>query len=141
MPTALRRIQLSERAARVLLALVASALLALPAQLAHFLLVRHVVCAEHGELVHAGPGAERPAARVGAERRTPGVALRAAAVGHEHEHCAFASAARDGLAVGRQRAIVAAAALPVAALSSARPLLQGPRVVLFRLAPKTSPPA
>jgi hypothetical protein len=103
----------------------------------HHALEAHEVCAEHGELIHAGHG-EAPAQRLPLEGR--GIA-RGADHG-EHGHCpvllalqhqelALLPAGFVGLAEPCSKAEPALAAL----------VLARPTDALFRLAPKQSPPA
>ena len=116
---------------------------------AHLLLVRHVVCPEHGELIHPDEqggraGAAAPSHAV-AKATLPGVSsIQAAAerpATHGHDHCLLASHRRER------------ATLPVCRVSA---VISGPKnvgirhvedaprpatVAIFRLAPKNSPPA
>ncbi len=109
---------------------------------AHLALVRHGRCAEHGELidVHAGARGEPPLAVVPpGEGACCGPAALAGA--DHHDHCAAATQRREqGAAVG-----------PQDGLSLLRPVaLRPPHAwqardwgagAVYRLAPKTSPPA
>lgn len=121
------------------------ALALLSAQLgaaAHFAVARHEVCADHGELIHPGEGAEPDHASAPAPR-ADGPALTEASdhVGHGqgHDHCGLASHRRAAVVeVGPslpqrpehpQRRDEAA---PERAIASSG---------LYRSAPKQSPPA
>jgi hypothetical protein len=128
------------RRARALLALLALLSVLAPAELLHFVLVQHVVCAEHGELVHeSGVAHAAPAEGGGASGQGPG--LHADAVAHDHEHCGVAAASREALALPPAPAVAAiSAATSDALLSASRSAVSGSEA-LFRLAPKTSPPA
>jgi hypothetical protein len=97
----------------------------------HNLLVLHVTCLEHGEVIHstAAPEAASPLG---------GVALRAERA-HEHDVCLVALHRRDQAQQAAPQAVVAPAqpevreaAPPITAAEARDPL--------FRLAPKTSPP-
>jgi hypothetical protein len=125
-------------AMRVLAALAAALLLATTlGQVAHFLLVRHVVCAEHGELVEAP--LRVPRGHVAPEQKGKTASEREPAL--EHEHCEVLARQQ------RQTALLSDA--PVA-LSSAPPQLRIDAETPARLAPslpapltrapKTSPP-
>jgi hypothetical protein len=108
----------------------------------------HVRCAEHGELIDAGPAIAAAtssalvdhALTVSASR---GAAFRAleAVVTHGHDHCAMASAMRESRTVPRAPEVAPA---PVATghLDIAAPLIAvALHGELYRTAPKTSPPA
>lgn len=128
----------------------AIALLALVGQLStavHLALFRHVVCLQHGELIHldeseAGtpalaetPPHRGPPERVSFQSRTQSVD------DDRHDHCFLAAHRREIAAASRAR--IAAAKLP--------PVLRGARipkdvrrpapVALFLIAPKNSPPS
>jgi hypothetical protein len=117
---------------------VALALLFLGGQLSgltHQLLVRHVTCAEHGELIHADERVAHSAPVQG-----PAVSEAEAGPAHQHEHCLASVSRREKL-------------IPAVSVS-ALPSLAPPRFVAFvapgqgalcrlsllRLAPKSSPP-
>jgi hypothetical protein len=106
----------------------------------HLLLSRHVVCGEHGELVHDHDGAAAPAphgASSGAARAEPGTPR-----AHAHEHCSVLATGARGTAVvslpqaePAREAAAAEVNLSFAAFASASPLS------VLSYAPKTSPPA
>ncbi len=109
---------------------------------AHQFVVKHTVCAEHGELVHvadmAHPG-ETAAAQSTARR--PSLASSNAAETHGHDHCL-------ALVPRREKAVLGAAQPTVANAGVGKPLrhdrpteVRGTQVALYRLAPKNSPPA
>jgi len=106
----------------------------------HLVTVRHQRCAEHGEVVDVQA------------RRSPSVAARddqrarldAAEPGdrdHRHEHCALAPQRRDEAALLPQQAPLAQP--PPCLAQSPVPVETPPALghALYRLAPKTSPPA
>jgi hypothetical protein len=104
----------------------------------HWLLVEHARCADHGEWVHV---AEEHHAHE-AEDATPASPSVAAAErdAHGHDHCQFLVDARSLTPVSRPEALIPS---PTESLG---PDLIGPSdcslpVALYRLAPKTSPPA
>lgn len=98
----------------------------------------HVTCPEHGELEDV-PSVAHVGEKLHEETRFENEA--APKEGHGHEHCVFASHARHvggDVQVGRIVAVSLDAGVPPLA---ARAALLPPRAVLYRLAPKTSPPA
>ncbi len=108
------------------------------ATFAHLALVRHVTCAEHGELVHASDeSVRRPPTQAGATVD----AFASTVDHHRHDHCLvciFRRETSSGLvpvlqSAGLWRGVESAAA--------ARPAVVGAAVARYRLAPKTSPPA
>jgi hypothetical protein len=122
-------------------AVAAGCLLAQLAGLSHMLLVRHVTCAEHGELVHADGAVDEASTDVQADAAD----VRAAGdrpARDEHEHCAVAAGRHEPASV-RRRAEVAS--------TPDRPTSPPQRIernvdahsnwALHLLAPKSSPPA
>jgi len=106
--------------------------------LGHMLLTRHVVCPEHGELIHA---TELASTHVAAQPPTAEVTwTRAPNAGHAHDHCGLACTHR----------VSAVPVSPAIALSTppcsrgAESPHQAPNLRdgrdLHRLAPKQSPP-
>lgn len=126
-------------ALRVLAGIVAALLLATTlGQIAHFLLVRHVVCAEHGELLEAPSPALRGhdghPERAGNAAGEPEPAL-------EHDHCQVLARLQRGTAVlGAQDFELAPPPAPslieAEAPAELAPALPPP----LTRAPKTSPP-
>ena len=103
--------------------------------LAHSMLVRHVVCAEHGDLVH-DDGSESLAAAVGdlaAVQSSPAIDT------HAHDHCLLTLLRREQTAVA---SLARAVDLPSASCVSAVVRREQPRAVgsLLHVAPKLSPP-
>jgi hypothetical protein len=103
----------------------------------HLLTTRHVVCAEHGELIHADEG---PVAS-----SQPGVAEKPQiapgnATGHHHDHCDLAAARpRTTAAVAPPRAAQIPSATPTTTIQ--RPDLPGTDgLAVLIYAPKQSPP-
>jgi hypothetical protein len=112
------------------------------ASFAHFLLVAHRVCPEHGELLHGGASTSHPGSRLRVSERRSSVLAGAraqAAFSHDREQC-------EASTIDRMRAIAA----PTEALAgpspfeiiagSAAPAPPASEVALYRIAPKTSPP-
>lgn len=100
--------------------------------LGHQVEERHEVCAEHGELIHTGPGGP-----VVAGERGDSVGDNPLDLDHG-DHCAIAWTAPDA----PERAAAVTAVAPLADRAGPAPLLERRRsAALYRLAPKTSPPA
>lgn len=131
---------------RVLVMLVAMLSAALQlGSAAHFVLVRHTVCSEHGELVHAGEAHAGSHAGLPSAGDDPTLD-EAAAVdeGHEHDHCVTSDARQASLSFSRcvlwpeaARALPADADPPARCDAAER--LPSARILLF--APKNSPPS
>jgi hypothetical protein len=110
---------------------------------AHTLLVRHTLCLEHGELIHAPSAAADAAPRALESERGRGAEQGSAlASEHEHEHCAVFALRRNALAP------LAQAQITGALTGFERPcgghgegVCSSPSAALLLLAPKTSPPA
>ena len=129
---------------RALVLLVASLnLLGLVSNFAHFLLVRHTVCPEHGELIHAGePGHEVARSAPEREGKQPGVGAAATAASHGHDHCALLSDRRERLALRpHSPSVVPPHETELLAATWTRKSLHAYSVPLLFLAPKNSPPA
>lgn len=105
----------------------------------HWALVRHTVCAEHGELVElsSAPSSEH----AGAHQSEGPLLLPSAGEEHGHEHCLLATAAREQplTGAGAEQWVAAPAATGVQpAADPSQPWLPFAR---YLLAPHTSPPA
>lgn len=104
--------------------------------LSHEIAVRHVRCAEHGELTHV------PLAFAAASAKLPGfTVVRADEEGGagEHDHCVTALTLQTGVASPALPAS-AKAAPPLASLPPERAAPPRRRAFLLAAAPKTSPP-
>jgi hypothetical protein len=110
-------------------------------QIAHFLVVPHAICAEHGELLELSGSAEHSrtdhAADDGEHRASPFASSEA---GAGHDHCEL-------LASGQRQLALPAAALVAVIPAASGCALELPPVTAQRLslptlalAPKTSPP-
>lgn len=119
--------------------------LAYVGNVAHFALVQHATCLEHGEVIHVGEGeAHAPPHAVEEASAQSGVrvtqASAEATASHDSEaHCAHTVLRREGLAPPAELL------LPVEALAIAGPAplvdqLHPEPVARLRLAPKSSPP-
>jgi hypothetical protein len=133
----------SGRTAAVALLAAAATLIGQGWTTSHDVAVQHVRCAEHGELTHVAPARAVAAAAPVAAAAHPAAAAPAgdpAPCGHEH--CAVASALRDG--ADRPAARAAASILPPPPAASAPGTHVVPargRAQVLASAPKTSPPA
>jgi hypothetical protein len=111
---------------------------------AHFLLVEHAVCPEHGDWIHADELAAHTANSSEAaqhEGTSTGWTTLPLEDSHEHEHCAVSSERRHQLVVQANSAVLSPPPRFVqAAVGPPRTRVVRP-VPLFRLAPKNSPPA
>ena len=134
-------VPLGVRLGTLLTATVLAVLLAFPAHLAHFVLARHAVCAEHGELLHE-PEAQGTPHAVGSPSKSDGAKIDAnSSVEHEHEHCAFASRGHDRTSFERAPTeLTIVPAIEPQRVLTAVVTVRSSRWLLFRLAPKTSPP-
>jgi hypothetical protein len=119
-------------------ALAAVALVGQLAGFAHLVLVRHVTCAEHGELIEVGH--ER--ALAAAAPHAAGAAVASAATGeaHGHDHCLLGPMRRDRFALGAPRALDCAHVDAYGTLGRVVDRRVPPPIAVIRLAPKSSPP-
>ncbi len=126
-------------AARVFtLAVIAAMWLAQFGSLSHELTVRHVRCAEHGELTHvpisaAAPVTTHPMSRGPAVEGRPGDSVDA------HEHCGLAFTL-EGNATAPVPDICGVLPPPPPVPAPPAPRLRSGRTVALSAAPKTSPP-
>ena len=115
--------------------------------LAHFWLVQHVVCAEHGELIHSSEVAHAQPAAHELVDEGPADSIQAGTedsnpVDDNHDHCLAVSERRKSCIVARTTWNIPPPPLAGAADS----IVEGPPrvaslVPYLLLAPKTSPPA
>jgi len=121
----------------------ALALLCLAGQaftLLHLVLVRHVTCPEHGELIHPSELRRGEAA----DRYQPGataIDVAAAPTAHRHDHCPATSLRRERAAVARPGHSIRADGACAAAVPTRHDIPPATQVSLLLLAPKSSPPA
>ena len=112
--------------------------------LAHLLVVQHVACAAHGEMVHVRT-VSRPVRAADASRPSDAHAHVLAPTGgrsllaDDHEHCAGLSDVRDAPA-GHAQILVARIVQPLAPHAVRPDRTTVSTRPLFRLAPKVSPP-
>jgi hypothetical protein len=106
---------------------------------AHLVLVRHVTCAEHGELVELGR--EHATASAAPTRQASAtVAAAAAESGHGHEHCLIAPMRRDRLAASAPAALDSAHIDAYGTIGVLVADAVPPPIAVIFLAPKNSPP-
>lgn len=111
--------------------------------LAHNVTEQHVVCLEHGDLVHAGEDGHGDHADVSADDAEPRDSIAAYPTHDDHEHCAIGPFHRDedDLAVASLSASIDTVDVP--SWENVLELQQAPRpppISILSLAPKTSPP-
>jgi hypothetical protein len=111
-------------------------------QIAHFLLVPHAVCAEHGELVelsngsdHAGPHhAEAAPVFDDSTVMSPEGAA-------SHDHCELLASGQEQLALPVAGVVALVPAAAASSLALIEPSVASPSLSTLLVAPKTSPPA
>ncbi len=106
----------------------------------------HVLCAQHGELIHGETGLLNPAnpavaAKAVAQGRGPTVRDLQAVASHGHEHCALISAMRASRMAPRPPVVVSAPVAVGRLAIAVAPVVHGRDSDLYLTAPKTSPPA
>jgi hypothetical protein len=119
-------------------ALATLALVGQLASFAHLVLVRHVTCAEHGELIEVGH--ERALAVATAHADSPGIATAATGQAHGHDHCLLAPMRRDRVALGAPHALDCAHVDAFGTIGRVGARLIPPPIAVILLAPKSSPP-
>jgi hypothetical protein len=110
--------------------------------LAHFIVVEHAICAEHGDLIHADEShPSGVSAHAHAVTEFPSLSERAASTpGHAHEHCPVLTQRREQARVAQ--AGTALLPPPESGVVDDLPCdAPSPCADLLRFAPKTSPPA
>ncbi len=107
----------------------------------HMALVRHAVCAEHGEVVHVAPAAPGPACDSALHEHnsfrwssTPGDS------GDEHDHCPVAVQARERDVAWTPARVVVERHCPLLVRTCAPNHAPVPTLSRLFLAPKHSPP-
>jgi hypothetical protein len=117
--------------------------------LLHEATTTHVRCAQHGELIDSNAAiahtahSESPASAAATEaldsvardRDLPGATM------HGHEHCSLISAMRESRVMPRPPGIVPAREAIGDLVAAVSRTMVAPGRVLYRTAPKTSPPA
>jgi hypothetical protein len=99
----------------------------------------HVRCAAHGELVDSVAGPANTA--VAGPQRDTLTAAQHEARGIGDEHCLLASAIRESRIAPRAHAVITAAVRVAELATSAPAQVVATATSLYRIAPKTSPPA
>ena len=108
------------------------------ASIAHLVLVRHVTCAEHGELIELGH--DRVTNAMSASRRTTTVANSSSAETHGHEHCLVASTRRERISLRLQPIADSLRVDAYGTVGLGRDVDIAPPIALILIAPKNSPP-
>ena len=126
-------------AACLALLLVASSL----GQVAHFLLVPHAICAEHGELVELSPGADHGGQHLlqvepAAHDAGPSVSPEELA---SHDHCEILASAQRQLALPAASVVALVPVVASSSLALVEPSAAQVSLSPLAVAPKTSPPA
>jgi hypothetical protein len=111
--------------------------------LAHLAVVRHAVCLEHGELVHADDERIRPSGHARDKRESANASLQPrsdSSAAHGHDHCGATAHQRE-FALPRAPCCEGVALPAASGVDSIveRPA-QNASWAIFRLAPKASPP-
>jgi hypothetical protein len=106
----------------------------------HLAVVRHATCPEHGEITHAAEPPVSPAEATPAFDTAPGLkAVTLDATADSHDHCLACAVRKEAAAYRVLRPLPAVAELaPSLPVTGEAP---GGARTLYRLAPKTSPPA
>lgn len=102
----------------------------------HAALVRHALCAEHGEPVHAGSSVTAAGIVTVTDSVVPSESAKASP--DEHDHCKILAGASR--IAPSERSLAIPLSLCVDAGLAAGEAVVDPSVAVFRLAPKTSPP-
>jgi hypothetical protein len=121
--------------------LVAIAALCLAMQafaVAHFGVVRHVRCAEHGEMVELDENVGRVAASTPSKSALPVMDSSQRSVESHHDHCVVAAERRA--LCSTDLAVITARPACLVVAPQPQLIVVGPTRPLYRLAPKISPP-
>ncbi len=134
----------SERVRRASLRAISTLLLlAQFATLGHLLIVRHTICPEHGEALHAGAYGQAqglPATHAGATN-DPALDKGTAPAEHAHDHCLARANTRERFALLPFLDVAPGPLLLAAPLPSRTSAAVTPALAVLRLAPKNSPPS
>ena len=109
-------------------------------QVAHFLLVPHAICGEHGELLELSErAAHTPTGHVD-RSSDPGTRVVASHIPADHDHCQVLARGQREQAGPEAPSLVVPPASIAGALTAARQAAAHPTLAALSLAPKTSPP-
>ena len=118
------------------------AVIALAGQLsgfAHLVLVRHVTCAEHGDMIEVGRN--RAIAAKAVHRQAPVTFADASSEeSHGHEHCLIAPMRRDRIAAGAPASLDQLHVDAYCTIGRIANDEASPPIAIIVLAPKNSPP-
>jgi hypothetical protein len=111
--------------------------------LAHLLLTRHVVCPEHGELIHVGDAAAHGLTAAPAEEKTEGSyrGRSESAAFDVHDHCSVSALRREQPSLRQAPATLVNACAPAPVARVAHSVACPSLIAILQLAPKGSPPA
>jgi hypothetical protein len=118
--------------------LAAVALVGQVASFAHLVLVRHVTCAEHGELIEVGH--ERTIVATVAHKNVAAVNATSPREVHGHDHCLLAPLRRDRAALGAPTSLDALHVDAYGTIGHVANREIPPPIAVLLLAPKSSPP-
>lgn len=108
----------------------------------HELTVRHVVCADHGEMTHVRLSAGAKPGQQAAGAAAPGASAQDPALPEGHEHCALALIVQAGTQAPARATTARFLPPPPVGATHAPLTVIGPgRIFVLASAPKTSPPA
>jgi hypothetical protein len=131
-----RRLPRNRTLRAVSAALVVVALAAQLASFAHLVLVRHVTCAEHGEMIEVGHDDEAAATTT----RTDVTGLAASSLdSHGHDHCLLVPMRRDRAGIGLTRSFDSVHVDAYGTIGVRHESIS-PAIAVLRIAPKNSPP-
>lgn len=125
----------------------AATLVAQLSALVHLGLVRHVICAEHGELIHADDVDHSPATPAQAvspattARTTSASGRHEGSAYHGHEHCLMAAHRRERAVPSNNGWFSFVSEPPPSDTTESSAVPRPAPVAIYRLAPKSSPPA
>ena len=107
---------------------------------AHLGLVRHVTCAEHGELIEVGHNQPRAAMAPAAEQATAVLTASSSSDTHGHDHCLLAPMRRDRAMLGTPTVLDSTHVGAYGTIGRFPVSEVPPAIAVILLAPKNSPP-
>ncbi|HZS40257.1 MAG TPA: hypothetical protein VFF06_25675 [Polyangia bacterium] len=106
----------------------------------HLAAVKHVECAEHGELVEVASDFAPARAVTAADSRTASIRGEYA-LAHGHDHCPLAACRRERVRSEARTTLLAPSLQEQSAVLTAGRSAPAPAIAILDLAPKNSPPA
>ena len=131
----------SAAAKSLTVAVMAAAMVAQLLSISHELTVRHVRCAEHGELTHVAAMAAAPVEATLWHRTNDALRARAAETGDAHEHCGVAFTIEGSSCTPSTGGTSNVAPPPPAPRPAPAAVCWRERAFVLASAPKTSPPS